>query len=189
MKLSATISITALITVGLTVAVLRVISFPASFLVFTLADLLNLLAITAGVFFITRGLDQRRSRDAHLKELALGIMDKLRESAESAVGVLLSANGRKLDLQVDGDRSMLVDLKKASQQLKDLGEVLKRFDPVLSGCEEVGALTEAFGDLRDYLSEATAAETITQASVTDAENRQRKLERNLLSLRLRVIAQ
>ena len=189
MKLSATISITALITAALTVAALRILALPNSFFVFTLADFLNLLAITAGVFFITRGLDQRRSRDAHLKELALDISDNLRESAESAVRVLLGANGRKLDLTVVGDREMLVYIKKASQQLTDMREVLKWFDPALSGCKEESTLVEAFGELKNKLSEATDADQVTQASVTDAENSQRRLEVNLLSLRLRVIAQ
>lgn len=188
MKNIATFGFTAVLSIAGAVAAMNVAGLSASFFKFSIADLLNLLAITVGVFVITRVLDQQRSRDALLKTLALEIVDRNRDYTQAAVARLEAAVGQTIGLHVGAEgRELLVEFKKGSQQLQDLHEVLNRLAPPLSECQEEKDLSHRFEALREYVTDGATLNVVTPSMVTDTANMHRKFEQALLSLRLKII--
>jgi hypothetical protein len=160
-----------------------------SFLVFTLADFLNLLALTLGVFVITRVLDRRRAHEEHFKDLLLRFVDRYEETTSEALAALTAAKGRQLNLQSDEDRVVIVAAKKVAQRWDDIKVTLKKYNKSLAESKEVSEVEREFERLRSYVTGDVIQEPIDAGVITTADNQHRKLMERLLELRIRIMSE
>ena len=171
----------------ITAAILRYVDLGRAFLVFTLADFLNLLALTVGLLIVTRTLDRRRSRDEYFKDLLLDIIDHYKVHTLEALSALEAAKGRKLNLQSSEDRMIIVSARKVAQQWADIKTTLKKYDKSIAESNEVTDVEREFESLRSYITGDVLEECIDARIVTAANNQHRQLMEKLLELRLKIM--
>lgn len=171
----------------LTVSLFLFFEARETFLRMTIAEALNILALTGGVLAISLILEKRRAREEFHTKLLLDTLNEYSRCCIEAMDAFASARDRKLDLSDSADRAVLSLTKKGAQSWEDAKCILKKFRKNLSDCPEVKEVDAAFEEYRNFITGDTIGDVISARIITDADNNLRRLRKNILDLRLRVM--